>query len=66
MSILGSLIAHSKQIQCTSMIRDHHEGISDITVSQFNEYKASASCFDKTLTEYDINKSITNMSSNWT
>ena len=30
MSILGSLIAHSKQIQCTSLIRDHHEGISDI------------------------------------
>ena len=57
MSILGSLIAHSKQIKCTTMIRDHHEGISDISVSPFNEYKACAACFDKTLTEYDINKS---------
>ena len=57
MSILGSLIAHSKQIQCTSLIKDHFEGISDISVSPFNEYKACAACFDKTLTEYDINKS---------
>ena len=57
MSILGSLIAHSKQIQCTSLIRDHIEGISDVSVSPFNEYKAAAACFDKTLTEYDINKS---------
>ena len=56
MSILGSLIAHSKQIQCTKLIRDHHEGISDISVSPFNEYKATAACFDKTLSEYDINK----------
>ena len=37
MSILGSLIAQSKQIECTALIRDHHEGISDTSVSPFNE-----------------------------
>ena len=51
------MIARSKQIVCTSLIRDHYEGISDVSVSPFNEYKATAACFDKTLTEYDINKS---------
>lgn len=55
-SILSSLIARSKQIECTAMIRDHYEGMSDVAVSPFNEYKATAACFDKTLTEYDINK----------
>ena len=55
-SILGSLIANSKQMQCTHLINDHLLGISDISVSPFNEYKATSACFDKTLTEYDINK----------
>ena len=57
MSILGSLIAQSNQIECTTLIRDHHEGISDTSVSPFNEFRATAACFDKTLSEYDINKS---------
>lgn len=35
---------------------DHYERISNINVSPFNEYKASAACFVKTLTEKDINK----------
>ena len=56
-SILGSLISRSKQIQCTSLINDHILGISDISVSPFDEHKAASACFDKTLTEYDINKS---------
>ena len=56
-SILGSLISRSKQMQCSSLINDHLLGISDIAVSSFNEYKAISACFDKTLTEYDINKS---------
>ena len=56
-SILGSLISRSKQMQCSSLINDHILGISDISVSTFNEHKAASASFDKTLTEYDINKS---------
>ena len=50
-SFLGFFIAYSKKIQCTSLILDHNEGISDSNVSPFNEYKASSSFFDKTLEE---------------
>ena len=45
--ILGFFIAHSKKIQCISLIRDHNEGISDISISPFNENKASLTYFDK-------------------
>lgn len=55
-SFLGALIAKSKQISPSSSIEDHTEGISDIAVSSFDESKATAACFDKTLTEYDITK----------
>ena len=51
MPILGFFIAHIKKIQWISLIHDHHEGINDINFSSFNEYKASAVCFDKTLAE---------------
>ena len=57
-SILGALIARSKQISPSSTIDDHTEGISDIAVNSFDETKASVGCFDKTLTEYDITKKI--------
>ncbi len=54
-SKLGPLLSASKQITKATEIKDHTEGISDISVSPSNESLIYSACFDHTLCQYDIN-----------
>lgn len=52
---LAFKIQNSKQIKPVQTIYDHHDGISSLASSTFLPQNVLVGCFDKTLSEYDIN-----------